>query len=222
MEGPHSPSAILHVALAAVFLHLELLLLQRHEKGTCTYSHTLLEVSHEWFCFQHTKREGYKSKVMRRMYEAGWFITIIGGTNKALSSSQEIPSLAVRPRPIKVPGVTLVIWFFQSITIPWCLETLMSEAFPYLCLFIFLQLPMLEKVWLWWPPQLSLMDVKPSMVARGIFRECGGVMRGVEHTAAICCQVLSSACCWSCCFPLGRGVEVFGTYMIGQWSPITS
>lgn len=71
MEGPHSPSAVLCVAPAAVILQLELLLLQRHEKGTCTYSHTLLEVSHQWFCFQHTKHEGYKSKVVRGMYEAG-------------------------------------------------------------------------------------------------------------------------------------------------------
>lgn len=58
----------LHVALAAVILQLEL---RRHEKGTCTYSHALLEVSHQWFCFRHTKREGYKSKVMRGVCEAG-------------------------------------------------------------------------------------------------------------------------------------------------------
>lgn len=57
--------------------------------------------------------------------------------------------MAVRPQPVRVPRVTLVIWFFQTITVPWCFETLMSEAFPYLCLLlVFLQLPMLEKVWL--------------------------------------------------------------------------
>lgn len=64
---------------------------------------------------------------------------------------------------------------------------------------------------------LTVSDVpKAIMVTRGVFRECRGVMRGVELTAALCCLVLSSACCWSRCFALGRGMEVFGTYMRGH------